>query len=326
MKRVFSGVQPTGNIHLGNYLGALKQFIELQDDHECIYCIVDEHAITVPQNPKELRSHILDVASLYLAIGVDPKRSIVFVQSDVPAHAELSWILTCSSYTGELYRMTQFKSKSQNKESTPTGLLMYPVLMAADILLYDTDIVPVGNDQKQHIELTRDLALRVNNTIKKIFVVPEGRFMREGARIMALDDPTQKMSKSAENIHSRISLLDEPSKIKKSIMKATTDSDGIVKFDPVNKPGISNLLTIYSSMSGKTIPALELEYEGHGYGDFKKDLVEVTVSALEPIKSRFNEIRNSDELTEILKDGAARANDIAVKTLKRVKDTFGLGL
>ncbi len=326
MKRVFSGVQPTGNIHLGNYLGALKQFVELQDDHECIYCIVDEHAITVPQNPKELRSHILDVASLYLAIGVDPKRSIVFVQSDVPAHAELSWILTCSSYTGELYRMTQFKSKSQNKESTPTGLLMYPVLMAADILLYDTDVVPVGNDQKQHIELTRDLALRVNNTMKKTFVVPEGRFMREGARIMALDDPTQKMSKSAENIHSRISLLDESSKIKKSIMKATTDSDGIVKFDPVNKPGISNLLTIYSSMSGKSVPALELEYEGRGYGDFKKDLVEVTVSALEPIKSRFNEIRNSDELTEILKDGAERANDIAVKTLKRVKDTFGLGL
>ena len=325
-KRVFSGVQPTGNIHIGNYLGALRQFVELQEDHDCIYCIVDEHAITVPQDPKELRSHILDVASLYLAIGVDPKKSIIFVQSDVPAHAELSWILTCNSYTGELFRMTQFKSKSQNKESAPAGLLMYPVLMAADILLYDTDVVPVGNDQKQHIELARDIAVRVNNTRKKTFVVPEGRFLKEGARIMALDDPTQKMSKSAENIHSRISLLDDPNKIKKSIMKATTDSDGIIKFDTENKPGVSNLLSIYSVLSGKTIESLEAEYEGKGYGDFKKDLVDVTIESLSPIKEKFEEIRNSDELIEILKDGAERANAIAVRTLQRVKDVYGLGL
>ncbi|MBQ6089302.1 MAG: tryptophan--tRNA ligase, partial [Firmicutes bacterium] len=210
MKRVFSGVQPTGNIHLGNYLGALKQFVELQEDHECIYCIVDEHAITVPQDPKELKQHILDVAALYLAVGVDPKKSIVFVQSSVSGHAELGWILNCASNTGELYRMTQFKSKSQGKESVGTGLLTYPVLMAADILLYDTDVVPVGNDQKQHIELTRDLAIRVNHFYgKNTFVVPEGRFMKEGARIMALDDPTSKMSKSATNAHSRISLLDD---------------------------------------------------------------------------------------------------------------------
>ena len=229
MKRVFSGVQPTGNIHLGNYLGALKQFPELQDEYECIYCIVDEHAITVPNDPAELKSHILDVASLYLAIGIDPKKSIIFVQSDVSAHAELSWILTCNAYTGELFRMTQFKSKSQNKESAPAGLLMYPVLMAADILLYDTDIVPVGADQKQHIELTRDLAIRVNNTVKEIFVVPEGRFMKAGARVMALDDPTAKMSKSAPNEMSRLSILDEPSKIKKAIMRATTDSEGIIR-------------------------------------------------------------------------------------------------
>ena len=326
MKRVFSGVQPTGNIHLGNYLGALKQFVELQDDHECIYCIVDMHAITVPQDPKELREHILDVAALYLAVGVDPKKSIVFVQSDVPGHAELSWVLTCNSYTGELSRMTQFKDKSKNKESAPTGLFSYPVLMAADILLYDTDIVPVGNDQKQHIELCRDIAIRINNKYKKTFVVPDGRFLKEGARIMALDDPTKKMSKSAENIHSRISLLDEPSKIKKSIMKATTDSDGVVRFDVENKPGISNLLNIYSVLSGMSIPELEAKYEGKGYGDFKKDLVEVVVEALAPIKERYEEIRHSDELIEILKDGAVRADAIAKQTMKRVKENFGLGI
>ncbi len=326
MKRVFSGVQPTGNIHLGNYLGALKQFVELQDDHQCIYCIVDLHAITVPQDPKALKEHILDVASLYMAVGVDPSKSIVFVQSDVPGHVELSWVLTCCANTGELFRMTQFKAKSHNKESAPAGLLTYPVLMAADILLYDTDIVPVGNDQKQHIELTRDLAIRVNNTRKKTFVVPEGRYMKEGARIMALDDPTQKMSKSADNIHSRISLLDEPSKIKKSIMRATTDSDGVIKFDPENKPGISNLLNIYSVLSGRSIDDIAADYEGKGYGDFKKDLVEITVDSLAPIKERYEEIRYSGELKSILKDGAERANAIAEKTMKRVKENFGLGL
>ena len=326
MKRVFSGVQPTGNIHLGNYLGALKQFVELQEDHQCIYCIVDMHAITVPQEPKVLKEHILDVAALYLAVGVDPKKSIVFVQSDVSGHAELSWVLTCNSYTGELSRMTQFKDKSKNKESAPAGLFTYPVLMAADILLYDTDVVPVGNDQKQHIELCRDIAIRVNGKYDKTFVVPEGRFLKSGARIMALDDPTKKMSKSAENIHSRISLLDEPSKIKKSIMKATTDSDGVVKFDVENKPGISNLLNIYSVLSGISIEELERKYEGKGYGDFKKDLAEVTVKALAPIRQRYEEIRYSRELTEILKDGAEKADAIAKETMKRVKKNFGLGL
>ena len=326
MKRVFSGVQPTGNIHLGNYLGALKQFVELQEDNECIYCIVDEHAITVPQDPKELKKHILDVAALYLAVGLDPKKSIIFVQSQVSGHAELGWILTCCANTGELFRMTQFKAKSQGKESVGAGLLTYPTLMAADILLYDTDVVPVGNDQKQHIELTRDLAIRVNHHYGKTFVVPDGRFMKEGARIMALDDPTSKMSKSAENIHSRISLLDEPSKIKKSIMKATTDSDGIVKFDAENKPGISNLLNIYSALSEKTVAELETMYEGKGYGDFKKDLVEVTIDALAPIKQRYKEIRESKELIEILNDGAQKADAIAQETMKRVRKNFGLGI
>ena len=295
MKRVFSGVQPTGNIHLGNYLGALRQFVELQDDHECLYCIVDLHAITVPQDPKVLKEHILDVAALYLAVG-------------------------------ELSRMTQFKAKSHNKESAPTGLFTYPLLMAADILLYDVDVVPVGNDQKQHIELTRDIAVRVNNTRKKTFVVPEGRYLKEGARIMALDDPTQKMSKSAENIHSRISLLDDPAKIKKSIMKATTDSEGVVRFDVETKPGISNLMNIYSVLSGKSLDEIEAAYAGKGYGDFKKDLVVVVTEALAPIKARYEEIRYSDELIEILKDGAQRANAIARPVMQRVKDNFGLGL
>ena len=326
MKRVFSGVQPTGNLHIGNYLGALKQFVELQDDHECIYCVVDMHSITVPQDPKELKSHTLDIAALYMAVGIDPKKSIIFAQSTVPGHAELNWILTCNSYTGELSRMTQYKQKSHGAESAPTGLFMYPVLMAADILLYDTDIVPVGNDQKQHIELTRDLAIRINNKYGETFVVPEGRFMKAGARVMALDDPTSKMSKSAPNEMSRISLLDEPNKIKKAIMRSTTDSEGVIRFDIENKPGISNLLSIYSAFSGKTVEQLEKDYEGAGYGQFKKDLVEVAVDALTPIRERFNEIRNSQELLDVMKNGAERANAIAEPVVKRAKERFGLGI
>lgn len=326
MKRVFSGVQPTGNIHIGNYLGALKQFVELQDENDCLYCIVDLHSITVPQDPKELRKNILDVAALYMAVGIDPKKSTIFVQSDVSGHAELSWVLTCNSYTGELSRMTQFKDKSKGRESAPTGLFTYPILMASDILLYDTDIVPVGNDQKQHIELTRDIAIRVNNTIKKdTFVVPEGRFMKSGARVMALDDPTSKMSKSAENVHSRISLLDTDSKIKKSIMKSTTDSDGEIRFDIENKPGVSNLLSIYSAFSGESIDDIVARYAGCGYGDFKKELVAITQEALAPIRQNFEEIRESEELLRVLRDGADKANAIAEKTMKRVKDNFGLG-
>lgn len=327
MKRVFSGVQPTGNIHIGNYLGALKQFVDLQHENDCIYCIVDMHAITLPKDPKELRENILDVAALYLAVGLDPKKSTIFVQSDVPGHSELTWILMCNSYTGELSRMTQFKDKSRGKESAPSGLFTYPILMAADILLYDTDIVPVGNDQKQHIELTRDIAIRIDNKYgKDTLVVPDGRFLKEGARIMALDDPCSKMSKSAENPHSRISLLDEDNKIKKSIMKATTDSDGIIKYNLESKAGISNLLTIYSIFADTPIAEIEKKYEGKGYGDFKKDLVEITVDALGPIKKNYNEIRHSEELIKILKEGAEKANAISEKTLKRVREKIGLGI
>ena len=327
MKRVFSGIQPTGNIHIGNYLGALKQFVELQDNSDCIYCIVDLHSITVPQDPKKTqRKHTQRGGSLSGG-GLDPKKSTVFVQSDVPGHSELSWILTCCSYTGELSRMTQFKQKSKEKESAPTGLFMYPVLMAADILLYDTQIVPVGDDQKQHIELTRDLAVRINGKYgKDTLVVPEGKYMKSGARIMALDEPTNKMSKSAENEFSRISLLDPPNKIKKAIMRATTDSDGEVRFDAENKPGISNLLSIYSVFSGISIEQLEKKYQGSGYGDFKKDLVEVVVDALAPIQQKYNDVMESGELDKILKEGAEKAGAIAQKTLRRVKENFGLGL
>jgi tryptophanyl-tRNA synthetase len=326
MKRVFSGVQPTGNIHIGNYLGALKQFVELQAENQCIYCIVDLHSITVPQEPAELKKSTLDVAALYMAVGIDPAKSVIFVQSDVSGHAELSWILTCNSYMGELSRMTQFKDKSKGQESAPTGLFTYPLLMAADILLYDTDIVPVGSDQKQHIELSRDIAIRVNNKYKNTFVVPDGRFLKEGARVMSLDEPESKMSKSAENPLSRISLLDDDGKIKKAIMRATTDSEGSVRYDVSEKPGISNLLTIYSAFSGISIEELERKYENHGYGDFKKDLVEVTVDALRPIRERFHEVRNSGELVETLKNGAERASAISRETINRVKKNFGLGI
>ena len=325
MKRVFSGVQPTGNIHIGNYLGAFKQFVQLQSEADCVYCIVDMHAITLPKDPAQLREATKNVAALYMAVGIDPTKSILFVQSDVSQHAELSWVLTCNCYTGELSRMTQYKIKSHGEESAPTGIFMYPVLMAADILLYDTDLVPVGADQKQHIELTRDIAIRVNNKYGDTFVVPDGFFPKEGARVMALDDPTSKMSKSAPNELSRISLIDDEAKIKKAIMRATTDSDGVIRYDIENKPGVSNLLSIYSAFTGRSIESLEKDYEGQGYGTLKKDLVEVTIDALRPIKERYGEIRNSGELDEALADGAERACAIAEKTMARVKERFGLG-
>lgn len=321
--KVFSGVQPTGNIHLGNYIGALRQFVELQDEMDCVYCIVDMHSITVPQDPEQLRKTTLDVAALYLAVGLDPKKATIFVQSTVPQHAELSWVLTCNSYTGELSRMTQFKDKSKGSESAPAGLFTYPLLMAADILLYDANFVPVGNDQKQHIELTRDLAIRFNNKYGETFVVPDYKGMEVGARIMALDEPTKKMSKSAENIHSRISLLDKPEKVKKSIMKSTTDSEGVIRYDVSEKPGISNLLTIYSVFTGRKIDEIVQQYEGSGYGQFKKDLVEIVNEHLVPIQSRYNEIRDSEELIKILKEGGEKAGAIAESTMKRVREKIG---
>ncbi|MDR2457987.1 MAG: tryptophan--tRNA ligase [Clostridiales Family XIII bacterium] len=327
MAKVFSGVQPTGSLHLGNYLGALKQFVNLQEENEAIYSIVDLHAITLPKEPHELKKSILDIAALFIAIGLDPKKAIIFIQSDVPAHAELAWILTCSSYTGELSRMTQFKDKAKGELSAPTGLFTYPLLMAADILLYDTNIVPVGKDQKQHIELTRNLAERINNKYgEDTFVIPQGRFLKSAAKIMDLENPKMKMSKSSKNEFSFISLLDDEKKIEKAIKRATTDSFTRVKFDEEKQKGISNLLTIYSAFSMEEIPELEKKYKNKGYGEFKKDLIEVIIENLKPIQKKFMEIRNDGDLEKILKDGGEKANEIARKTLKRVYSRFGLGV
>ena len=325
-KRIFSGIQPTGTFTLGNYLGAVRNWVELQDEYDCVYSIVNMHAMTIRQEPKALRDNTISALALLMACGIDPEKSILFIQSHVRTHAELSWVLSCYTQFGELSRMTQFKDKSaKHPENINAGLFTYPVLMAADILLYQTDLVPVGIDQKQHLELARNIAQRFNGIYGNVFAIPDGYYPKLAAKVMSLSDPTKKMSKSAENVHSRISLLDEPSKIKKSIMKATTDSDGVVKFDAENKPGISNLLNIYSVLAGKSVAELETMYEGKGYGDFKKDLVEVTVAALAPIRERYEAIRNSDELLTILNDGAEKADAIAQKTMQRVRAYFGLG-
>ncbi|MDH8679163.1 tryptophan--tRNA ligase [Fusibacter bizertensis] len=324
MKRVFSGVQPTGQIHLGNYI-TMKNFVKQQNDKDCLYCVVDMHSITLPQDPEKLKKSTIELAALYMAIGLDPKKVTLFIQSQVPAHAELAWILNCFSYMGELSRMTQFKDKSAGKDIVTTGLFTYPVLMAADILLYDTNFVPVGNDQKQHLELARDIAQRFNNRFGETFVVPEPMIAKveEGARIMALDDPTLKMSKSNPNEHSKITLLDSPSLIKKSIMRATTDSDMLIKYDLTNKPGVSNLLTIYSQFSGLSIAELEAKYEGLGYGALKKDLVVVVNDEILKVQNEFNRIIDSGEVYEVLREGRERAQEISNSVLNRVKDKVG---
>lgn len=325
MKTIFSGIQPSGTLTLGNYLGALRQFTELQDDHECYFCIVDEHAITVPQDRLELRKNIRSLAALYLASGIDPEKSTLFIQSEVPAHAQLGWMMQSISYIGELERMTQFKDKSEGKSAVSTALFTYPALMAADILLYNTDIVPVGDDQKQHLELTRDLAQRFNNRYNDIFTIPEVRIPKVGARIMSLKDPLKKMSKSDENKKGFISMLDEPKQIIKKIKSAVTDSEGIIKYDKENKPGVSNLLTIYSSCTGESIESLEKKYEGKGYGDFKQDVAEAVVNLLEPIQNRYYELIESKELDTILDEGAEKASFKANKMLQKAKKAMGLG-
>ena len=325
MKKVFSGVQPTGNIHLGNYLGAMRQFTELQDEYDTMYCIVDLHSITVEQDPAELKEHILDVAALYLAIGVDPKKATIFVQSNVPAHSELAWLLMCNSYTGELSRMTQYKEKSKGNESSIVGLFTYPVLMAADILLYDTDVVPVGEDQRQHLELTRDIARRFNTKYGETFTVPEARTLKTATRIMSLDDPGKKMSKSNESEYSRIALLDDEKKISKAIAKAQTDSEGYVRYDVKNKPAVSNLINIYATIAGKTKEEVEDLYKDSRYSDFKKDLAAEIERLIKPIRERFSEVRGSKELVDILKEGDMKAKDRAEIMMKKVKDKIGLG-
>lgn len=325
MQTIFSGIQPSGTITIGNYIGALKQFVELQHEYTCYFCIVDQHAITVPQDPQTLRKNIRSLAALYLAVGIDPEKATLFIQSEVPAHAQAAWMLQCICYIGELERMTQFKDKSKGKQAVSAGLLTYPPLMAADILLYNTDLVPVGEDQKQHIELTRDLAERFNNKFEKIFTIPEARIPKVGARIMSLQDPTKKMSKSDPNPKSYISLLDEPKKIEKKIKSAVTDSEGTIKFDPENKPGISNLLSIYANLSGKSITELEKQYDGIGYGQFKTDLAQVIIETLEPIQKRYYELIDSPELDEILDSGAEKANLVASAMLRKMENAMGLG-
>ncbi|GIN84003.1 tryptophan--tRNA ligase [Heyndrickxia sporothermodurans] len=325
MKTIFSGIQPSGTVTLGNYIGALKQFVELQNEYNCYFCIVDQHAITVPQERLELRKNIRSLAALYIAVGIDPEKATLFIQSEVPAHAQAGWMLQCVSYIGELERMTQFKDKSSGKEAVSAGLLTYPPLMAADILLYQTDLVPVGEDQKQHLELTRDLAERFNNKYNDIFTIPEVRIPKVGARIMSLQDPTKKMSKSDPNRKGFISILDDPKTIEKKIKSSVTDSDGIVKFDKENKPGISNLLSIYSIFENKPISVIEAHYEGKGYGDFKGDLAAVVVKNLSPIQEKYHSLMESDELDRILDMGAEKANIQANKMLKKMENAMGLG-
>ncbi len=324
MAVIFSGIQPSGIITIGNYIGAMKQFVELQNEHECYFCVVNQHAITVPQDPVQLRKNIRSLAALYLACGIDPEKATLFVQSEVPAHGQLGWIMQCIAYVGELERMTQYKDKSKGKEAVAAGLLTYPPLMAADILLYNTDIVPVGDDQKQHIELTRDLAERFNKRYRELFTIPDIYMPKVGARIMSLTEPTKKMSKSDPNPKSVISILDDPKTIEKKIKGAVTDSEGIVKYDKENKPGISNLLTIYSSFSGRSIEELEAHYEGKGYGEFKADVARVVAEALKPIQEKYNELLNSPELDDILDEGAEKANRVAMKMLRKVENAMGL--
>lgn len=327
MKNIFSGIQPSGTLTIGNYLGAIKQFVELQEDHNCYFCIVDEHAITVPQERLKLRENIRSLAALYLASGIDPEKSTLFIQSEVSAHTQLGWMLQCIAYIGELERMTQFKDKSQKqgKEGVSSGLLTYPPLMASDILLYSTDIVPVGDDQKQHLELTRNLAERFNSKFNDIFTVPEVRIPKVGARVMSLQLPKSKMSKSDENQKGFISMLDDEKKIEKKIKSAVTDSEGVVKFDKENKPGIANLLTIYSSFSGDTIDALENKYEGKGYGEFKQDVANAVIEGLRPIQEKYYQLIDSEELDEILDRGAEKAQFQANKMLRKAKKAMGLG-
>jgi tryptophanyl-tRNA synthetase len=325
MKTIFSGIQPSGVITLGNYIGAMRQFVELQHEYNCYFCIVDQHAITVPQDRLELRKNIRSLAALYLAVGIDPNKATLFIQSEVPAHAQAGWMLQCIAYIGELERMTQFKDKSAGKEAVSAGLLTYPPLMAADILLYNTDIVPVGEDQKQHIELTRDLAERFNKRYGEIFTIPEARIPKVGARIMSLADPTKKMSKSDPNKKAFITLLDDAKTIEKKIKSAVTDSDGIIKYDKENKPGITNLLNIYSILANKSIEQLEQEYAGKGYGEFKADLAQVVIDTLKPIQEKYYHLMESELLDQVLDEGAEKANQVANKMLKKMENAMGLG-
>lgn len=324
MKRVLSAVKPTGRLTLGNYIGAIRQFVQYQDEYEMFIFIANEHAITIPIDPKELRQNTKDLIALYLAAGLDPEKCTLFLQSDVDAHAKLGWVMTCMSYMGELQRMTQYKSKTANGETGITaGLFTYPCLMAADILLYDAEYVPVGIDQKQHVELTRNLAERFNHRYSDTFVLPEPLMASHGQKIYSLQEPTKKMSKSEDNPKGTIDLLDDPKIARKKIMSAVTDSIGIVQYDPKNQPGISNLLTIESCLSNEPIESIVERFKGKGYGEFKKEVGDTVYKFLEQLQEKYRQIIASNTIDEVLNQGAEKANYIANKKIRKVYKKVG---
>ena len=324
-KVVFSGIQPSGDLTLGNYLGALKNWVQLQDDYDTFYCIVDLHAITVKQEPKNLRRRTLELLAIYIAAGIDPEKNTMFIQSHVPAHSEAAWLLNCNTYVGELSRMTQYKDKSSKYgNSISAGLLNYPVLMVADILLYQADLVPVGKDQKQHLELTRDIADRFNKAYSPTFKIPEPYIPEKGTKIMDLQEPNKKMSKSSDNPNSFILMMDPPDIIRKKIARAVTDSIGEVKYSD-EQPGVKNLMTILGALTGASMEQLEQKYLGQGYAQFKKDVAEAIVAELEPIQNKVKDLlENKTYLEEIYKKGAEKANYVAIKTLRKMQKKIGL--
>lgn len=325
-KRIFSGVQPSGNLTIGNYLGAIKNWIPMQDEFECLYCVVDLHTLTVRQKPAELRQRSLNLLALYMACGLDPHKSILYLQSHVSAHAELAWILNCYTYMGELNRMTQFKDKStRHADNINAGLYTYPVLMAADILLYQAELVPIGQDQKQHLEITRDIAERFNNVYGDTFTIPEAYIPKIGAKIMSLQEPEKKMSKSDDNENAYVFILEEKDAIMRKFKRAVTDSEREIRYDEVNKPGVSNLISIYSSVTDKSFSDIEKEFEGRSYGDLKETVGMAVVDTLEPIQKKFNEYAaNKDYLNSILKENSEKAAYLARKTLSKVQRKIGL--
>lgn len=327
-QRLFSGIQPSGALGIGGYVGAVQHWIAMQAQYQCLFCVVDLHAITVRQAPQTLHENCLELLAMYLACGIDPQRSTVFLQSHVPEHSQLAWLLNCFAYMGELNRMTQFKDKSQQHAANiNVGLFDYPVLMAADILLYGTHVVPVGEDQKQHLELARDLAVRFNQQYGDVFVIPEPVIAETGARIMDLQDPTRKMSKSIVGELNYLALLDAPEVVERKIKRAVTDSQRDIDYQPVQRPGVSNLLEIYHAVSGRSIEQLIQDYQGKGYGDFKTDLAEAMVEFLAPIQAHYAELRADQAyLQQVLAEGAAQAREIAAPLLARVSQAIGFVL
>lgn len=325
-KVILSGIQATGNLTLGNYIGAVKNFVKMQDDYDCNYMIANLHALTVRRDPKELKENTLKVIATYIAAGVDPEKSTIFIQSQVHEHAELGWVLDCYTYMGELSRMTQFKDKStKHADNINAGLFTYPSLMAGDILLYQADVVPVGDDQKQHLEIARDIAQRFNNIYGETFKIPQAYIAKTGSRIMGLQDPTSKMSKSSTIPNDTILLVDTPEEIMKKIKKAVTDSEGIVRYDESNKPGVSNLMEIYSIIKNKTLDEVEKEFEGKGYGVFKQSVAEAIIEELKPFHEKYNKLMEDKEyLEKIYNEGSKKAQEKARRTLKDVYNKVGL--